>query len=270
MHRDDWQTTSGRPLRGHVLLREDEEPGGPRLWRRLLVLLLVAGLIGGGLALYFTPVFRVQEVQVTGAQTLDAYSLTELAGLKGASMFTAPLDEAQERLAALPMVKSVKAERHWPHTVRLVVEERQPWGYWYTQDSEYVVDADGVVLEGAMPAPDALFIYHRDSSARFQPGDVIDADAVHLAQQLLDSLPASLDMGLVRLEYSGREGLSLLTDAGYRVVLGDSYGLEYKLAVWEALEQRLGRQGIQGHVLDLRFGDRPSLRQEEGERDVSQ
>jgi cell division protein FtsQ len=259
VHRRDWQTTSGRPLQGHVLLGEDEEPGGPRLWRRLLVLLLVAGLIGGALALYFTPVLRVQEVQVTGAQTLDAYYLANLADLKDASMFTVPLDDAQERLAALPMVKSVKAERRWPHTVRLVVEERQPWSYWYTEDDEYVVDADGVVLEGAMPAPDAPVIYHRDKSAQFQPGDVIDADAVHLARQLLDSLPATLDMGLVRLEYDSREGLSLMTDAGYRVIVGDSHGLEYKLAVWEALEQRLGRQQMQGQVLDLRFGDRPSL-----------
>jgi len=260
VHRGDWQTTSGRPLRGHVLLREDEEPGGPRLWRRLLLLLLVAGLIGGGLALYFTSVFRVQEVQVTGAQTLNAPYLAELAGLEGASMFTAPLGEAQERLAALTMVKSVKAERIWPHTVRLVVEERQPWMYWYTQDSEYVVDADGVVLEGVMPAPDAPVIYQEDGSASFQTGDVIDADAVHLAKQLLDSLPTILDMGLARLEYDDREGLSLITDAGYRVIMGDSLGLQYKLAVWQALEQRLGRQEMQGHVLDLRFGDRPSLR----------
>ena len=260
MSRNDWQTTSGRPLRGHVLLREDEEPGGPRLWRRLLVLLLVAGLIGGGLALYFSSVLRVQEVQITGARTLDAYSLAELADLKGDSMFTVPLDDAQERLAALPMVKSVTAERHWPHTVRLVVEERQPWAYWYTQEDEYVVDAEGVVLEGAMPAPDAPIIYHQDGSAQFQPGDIIDADAVQLAQQLWDSLPGTLDMSLVRLEYNGREGLSLMTDAGYRVIVGDSHGLEYKLAVWQALDLRLGRQQMQGHVLDLRFGDRPSLR----------
>jgi cell division protein FtsQ len=249
-----------RPIQGHVLLEADEEPGGPRLWRRLLVLLLVAGLIGGGVALYFAPVLRVQEVEVTGARALDTYSLTELADLKGASMFTAPLKEAENRLATLPMVKSVKAERQWPHTVRLVVEERQPWSYWYTQDDEYVVDAEGIVLEGALPPPDAPVIYHLDSSAKFEPGDVIDADAVRLAHQLLDSLPASLDMGLVRLEYSGREGLSLLTDANFRVIVGDSHGLEYKLAVWQALDQRLGRQQMEGHVLDLRFGDRPSLR----------
>jgi cell division septal protein FtsQ len=251
---------SGRPLRGHVLLREDEEPGGPRFWRRLLMLLLVAGLIGGGVALYFSPVLRVQEVQITGAQTLDAHSLAELADLESASMFTVPLDDAQKRLAALPMIKSVKAERHWPHTIRLIVEERQPWAYWYTQKDEYVVDADGVVLEGAMPAPDAPIIYHQDSSAQFQTGDVIDADAVQLAKQLWDSLPVTLDTGLVRLEYNSHEGLSLTTDAGYRVILGDSHGLEYKLAVWQALELKLGRQQMQGQVLDLRFGDRPSLR----------
>jgi len=83
---------------------------------------------------------------------------------------------------------------------------------------------------------------------------------VHLAKQLLESMPTILDMGLVRLEYDDREGLSLITDAGYRVIMGDSLGLQYKLAVWQALEQRLGRQEMQGHVLDLRFGDRPSLR----------
>jgi cell division protein FtsQ len=260
VRRDEWQTTSRRPLRGYVLLREDEEPGGPRLWRRLLVLLLLAGLIAGGLALYLTPILRVQAVEVTGVQTLDAYSLTQMADLKDASMFTVPLHEAEQRLAALPMVKSVKAERRWPHTIRLVIEERQPWCYWYTENDEYVVDADGVVLEGAIPAPDAPVIYQQDGSAQFRPGDVVDADAVHLAHQLLDSLPATLDTGLVRLEYNSREGLSLMTDAGYRVIVGDSYGLQYKLAVWEALEQRLGRQQMQGHVLDLRFGDRPSLR----------
>jgi isocitrate dehydrogenase kinase/phosphatase len=76
----------------------------------------------------------------------------------------------------------------------------------------------------------------------------------------MESLPATLDLAVARLEYNSREGLSLVADADYRVVFGDSHGFEFKLAVWQALEQRLGRQEIEGHVLDLRFGDRPSLR----------
>jgi len=258
--RPDQRDRSSRPPRGYILLEEDEKVGDLGLWRLLFALLLLVAILGGGLALYLTPILRVQVVEVTGAQTLDAYSLVEMSDLKGRSMFTAPLDEAQQRLAAVPMVKSVRAERRWPHTVRLVVQERQPWGYWYTQDKEYVVDADGVILEGAMPAPDAPIIYQQDSSGQFQAGGAVDPDAVRLAQDLVQSLPATLDLAVTRLEYNNREGLSLVADAGYRVIFGDSHGLEFKLAVWQALEQRLGRQEIQGHVLDLRFGDRPSLR----------
>lgn len=261
MPSEDWRGRRESPLQGHVLLGEDEDAGGSGLWRLLLIAVFLTAIIGGGLALYLTPVLRVQTVEVTGAQTLDPYALAEIADLNGSSMFTAPLEEAEGRLETLPMVKSARAERRWPHTIRLVIEERQPWAYWYSADNDYVVDIDGVVLEGAMPEPDAPVIYHEGSSPQLQPGDVIDADAVRLARLLLDSLPITLNVGVVRVEFSDREGLSLLTGAGYRVVLGDSHSLDYKLAVWQALELKLGREEIQGQVLDLRFGDRPSLRE---------
>ena len=261
MPREDRRGQREHPLRGHVLLGEDEDAGGSGLWRLFLTVLFLAGTIGGGLALYLTPVLRVQTVEVTGTQTLDPYTLAEMADLNGSSMFTTPLEETENRLETLPMVKSARAERRWPHTIRLVIEERQPWAYWHSDDTDYVVDADGVVLEGAMPEPDAPVIYYEGRSPQLQAGDVVDADAVRLAQRLLDSLPTTLNVGVIRLEFSDREGLSLLTDAGYRVVLGDSYSLDYKLAVWQALELKLGRDAIQGQVLDLRFGDRPSLRE---------
>jgi hypothetical protein len=36
---------------------------------------------------------------------------------------------------------------------------------------------------------------------------------------------------------------------GYRVVIGDSQNIEYKLAVWKEIEETLGRGGMSGHVL---------------------
>jgi cell division protein FtsQ len=249
-----------RPLRGHVLLDEDEEPGGPHLWRRLLLLPLLAVLVGGSLALYFSPVLRVQQVEVMGTETVDADALAQASGLEGRSMLTTRLSEVEDKLAAQPMIKNIQAERIWPHTVRLVVEERKPWGYWHTPDGDFVVDSDGVVLEGVSPPTEGLIIYQENGTKTFKPGDRVDADAVRLAKQLMDYSTTALDLTVVRLEYNDSEGLSLVTNADYRVVLGDSYSLDYKLAVWEALEQRLGRERIRGHVLDLRFGDRPSLR----------
>jgi len=255
----DRRPPPSRPLHGHVLLHEDEEPGGPHLWRRLLILPLLAALIGGALALYFSPVLRVQQVEVVGTETLDADTLAQVSGLEGRSMLTTRLSEVEGKLAAQTMVKNIHAERIWPHTVRLVVEERQPWGYWHTPDGDFVVDSDGVVLEGVSPPTEGLIIYQENGTKTFKPGDRVDADAVRLAKQLMDYSTTALDLTVVRLEYNDREGLSLVTNADYRVVLGDSHSLDYKLAVWEALEQRLGREQIRGHVLDLRFGDRPSL-----------
>ncbi len=66
-------------------------------------------------------------------------------------------------------------------------------------------------------------------------------------------------MNVAALEYSPQQGLALTTDAGYRVVVGDSQNMDYKLAVWQEIEGRLGRETMAGHVLDLRFGDRPSF-----------
>jgi cell division protein FtsQ len=195
-----------------------------------------------------------------GTKTVDAYALAQASGLKGRSMLTTRLAEVEEKLASQPMIKSVEAERVWPDTVRVTVEEREPWGYWHTPDGDFVVDTEGVVLEGVSPPSEGLVIYQENATQTFQPGDRVDADAVRLAKQLMEYSASALDLAVVRLEYNDREGLSLVTNANYRVVLGDSHSLDYKLAVWEALEHKLGRDQIRGHVLDLRFGDRPSLR----------
>jgi hypothetical protein len=63
----------------------------------------------------------------------------------------------------------------------------------------------------------------------------------------------------VAYEYSDDKGLALTSDVGYRVVIGDSQNIEYKLAVWREIEETLGRGSMSGHVLDLRFEGRPAF-----------
>ena len=71
--------------------------------------------------------------------------------------------------------------------------------------------------------------------------------------------PRLLALNIATFEWSGKSGLTITTDSGYRVVLGDSQDMDYKLAVWREIEAQLGRASMTGHVLDLRFGDRPSF-----------
>lgn len=243
-------------------------PGGverrPR--RRLWLLTLAAvALVAAALSTYYSPAFRVQRVEVVAPAGVDAAALATVASLRGESLFTVSLEEAEARLEALPWVKVAEAHSRWPQTVQIFVTLRIPWGYWQMGDVDYVVDGEGVVLSvggslGAAPA-----IRQTDGRAGLSPGDRVDAEAVLTAQRLLEALPQSALGGrvsVVQFEHSLAQGLSLSTDAGYRVVVGDSHGLDYKLAVWQGVEAKLGRRLLEGQTLDLRFGDRPSLRRQ--------
>jgi len=251
---------SGRALRGHVLPDERTERLRRSIrWRRILIILGLVAAIAGAVALYRSPLLRVQEVQVIGTANLTPQQITDLADLEGASMFNAPLGDAEARIVTLPMVKAVNTRLDWPNKVRIEVIERTPWGHWDLSGTSYVIDGEGVVIPDIKPSEGAPVIHDTGDPARLSPGDRVDADAVALAQVLLQSVPEQLALNVVRLEYTPESGLSLVTDAKYRVVMGDSQNVDYKLAVWRTVEEEIGRGAMAGHVLDLRFGDRPAL-----------
>ncbi|MBI1885089.1 MAG: FtsQ-type POTRA domain-containing protein [Chloroflexi bacterium] len=251
-----------KPLRGYVLPTEKEERRARRIrWRRILIALGVLAAIAIALALYKSPLLRVQEVQVVGAKHVDPQQVLALADLEGASILNPPLDRAERRITRLPLVKEVEASRVFPNKVRLTITERKPWGYWQVGEKPYVIDADGVVLEGIVPKDGGLTIV--DLSERreeFIAGDRVNLEVLELARKLAKAVPRDFQLAVDRFEYTNESGLAIITSAGHRVVMGDSQNLTFKLSVWQALEQRLGREAMTGHVLDLRFGDRPSFR----------
>jgi cell division protein FtsQ len=218
-----------------------------------IVLLTVA------VAVYVSPLLRVQKVEVVGATTIKTEEVLALAALEGDSMLRLDTSDARNRIGYLPMVQSVTIERRWPQTVRIVVQERQPWGFWQVGADVYVIDGEGVVLAEAAPAEGAPVVNDLGNPVRLVPGDRVDRDAVSLTQTLLQRVPETLATSLTAIEFSPDRGLVVNTDSGYRVVVGDSQNMDYKLAVWLAIEERLGREAMVGHVLDLRFEDRPSF-----------
>jgi cell division protein FtsQ len=249
-----------RTVHGEVLLDDRQRRRLTRIrWRRVGVALAVLGVAAGAIAVYFSPVLRVQNVEVTTGPSVDGAEVRERAGLHGDSLLTADLAAAQARIKELPMVKDATISRDWPQTVRVTVAERQPWAVWQAgSGASYVVDDEGVVLPVEAPAG-APVINVGGEPAEFQPGDRVDSDAVALARALTEQVPAELALSVSAFEWADASGLTITTDAGYRVVLGDSQNMDYKLAVWRAVEADLGRDAMAGHVLDLRFGDRPSF-----------
>ncbi len=249
-----------RALKGSVLPDERTERLRRRVrWRRILIALGLLAAIAGAVVLYRSPLLRVQEVQVIGTTNLTPGWIADVADLEGASMLNAPLGDAEARIVALPLVKAVQARLRWPNKVRIEVIERGAWGYWDLAGISYVIDDEGVILPDVKPPQGAPVIHDIGAPADLSPGDRVDTDAVRLAQALLKSVPERLSLTITRFEYTPEKGLSLVTDADYRVIMGDSQNVDYKLTVWRAVEEDIGRGAMASHVLDLRFRDRPAL-----------
>jgi cell division protein FtsQ len=258
--KSDWRNEEPRPIEGEVLM---DEKTARRVrhtrWRRLLTGLAIGLVICGSIGVYASPLLRVQDIEVSGATAVSKDEVLSLARLDGDSMLKIDFAAAERRVESIPMVQSARLERRWPQTVRITINERVPWAFWQIGTDRYVIDNEGVVLPGSAPLQNGPTIFDASGPPRLSPGDHVDADAVALAQAVLQRVPQSFSMNVATLEYSPQQGLALTTDAGYRVVVGDSQNVDYKLAVWKAIEERLGREAMAGHVLDLRFGDRPSF-----------
>jgi len=228
--------------------------------RRLVLRLGTVATFVTFLGLYLSPLFRIQEVDVVGAHYVDLREVEEAVRLKGRSIIALPLEEATARVRGLPMVREASISLRWPHRLLVQIEERRPWGYWVRQGYAYVVDDEGVVLEGPMPPAGASSIIETNGVGALRLGDRVDREAIAVARRLLEWVPGVLGTQVISFHYDMERGLSIMTSDGMTVVVGRAEGLEYKLAVWEALVRKLGSKSLAGRMLDLRLGGGPALR----------
>jgi cell division protein FtsQ len=201
--------------------------------------------------------FVVRQVRVLGASSVDPRAVAGLSGVQGKRLYEIDASAVSSTLERLALIQSAGVRRVWPNTVEIRVQERQPWGTWQIGGVNYLVDARGVVLD-IVPTPWNATVYELDAAPGLAPGDRVDSDAVGMARILLDQLPHTILQQVARLEYSPDAGLEILTDQGVRVRMGDSQGLEFKLAVWQALNAKVGAGHI--HLLDLRSPEHPFYR----------
>ncbi len=132
---------------------------------RALTLLVVVGVMAGGLPYvgyhgyrqvldsgYFSP----KDVRVSGHTTLSAEAIIEAAGLldAGVNLIELSRAEVEERVRALPWIKSVRVETKLPDRVEIRVVERQRLGL-VNEDRLYVVDTEGNIVK-AWEMDDAL------------------------------------------------------------------------------------------------------------------
>lgn len=133
---------------------------GRRRLRRLLVALGIVVVLGAAVGAVFSPLLDVDRFEVRGADDRVADVIAASGIDRGAPILLADLATAEEQIAGLPWVGSVRVERALLGTIRVVVRASVPVA-WVTGGDGSVVflDARGrpqaaPVAEPGVPAPD--------------------------------------------------------------------------------------------------------------------
>lgn len=108
-------------------------------------------------SLYFTDLFVVKEVKVSGGTKISRDDVIRLTGLKGGErLFRIDLKELKKRIESHPYVEEAFLARRPPSVLEIVIKEREGLAILVLNNKGYLVDRKGVILGSILPQ-DYLF-----------------------------------------------------------------------------------------------------------------
>ncbi len=201
--------------------------------RSLATALLI--VVGAGLAWFVareTPVFSVKAIEVAGAPAgVSAQVRRSLGATEGTSLLKFDIGASQQMVQALPTVASVRFDRAFPHTLRVVVVPEHAVAVVRQGSSSYLVAESGRVMATAerrdRPALARIWI-KRD--VRLQVGARAEGDLL-TAVGAVAPLVGSGFPGRVSSVTATPTSLTLRLRSGLDIRLGDPLDVALKLAV---------------------------------------
>ena len=214
--------TGRRPTGG------DEPPLGRRVPYRRLILTTAGVIVVGALLAYvvfFSSVFGVAKIKVTGLHVLAPAQVTRVAGIShGSPLIRLDTGAIQRRVESLPDVASARVSTSFPSTVTIEVTERVPVGVVKTDRGYVLVDKTGDQYRTVPRRPSnlPLFVVPAGTSAK-NTGGAVATVAVALGAQLRTQISS--------IQALDPQAISLLMDNGTVVAWGSATRNELKATV---------------------------------------
>jgi cell division protein FtsQ len=233
---------------------------GNVLFHVLPAALLVALGLQGIRHLGTSRLFALEQVEVEGAARCAPEEIRAALGpLVGQNLFALGLDDAAERVAALPGVREAAVKRVFPHTLRVAIVERAPAARALLGGTVQIVDETGAVLGPAGPdlADDLPVLVGLDGlqervlRARLEVGARAVARMRAVAGAWLDEVS--------EIDLSRPDRIAVVTTTPGPALLLDSLEIERNLGSYLALRGEIDRRVGPLAYVDLRWRDRISV-----------
>ncbi len=214
--REVWAAARARrkALRSEVRRFTARQRRRRRAW--LITIGAVLLLVLGSVAAAYSPLFAVRQIEVVGAETLDAAEVAEaLGGQVGTPLPLVDSSEVKAALVAFPLVESYTLEARPPSDLVVRIVERTPIGSIESSAGYTLVDAAGVALSTSGEAAEGYPVIDVRGG--------VDSDAFEAVGTVFRSLPEDLRSGVTELTATGANDVSfVLGETGTTVVWGSA------------------------------------------------
>ncbi len=233
-----------------------------RRLRRTLTILTLVIIAVGAFVVDRSGIVGLDSVEVRGVERLEASQVIAAAALaEGASVRSLPLEEARERVEALPWVEEAVITRLDPVSLEIAITERVPIMRTEGPSGSLLVDESGRVLgevcadcgDGQLP------VVRLDVRAPAPGRDVDSVPTLANALTVMRSMPGPLRAEVVELVALGTiDELNLLRADGIVVRIGRADRLEEKWRSLGAVLEDLGGERVR--QIDVRAPLAPVVR----------
>lgn len=182
------------------------------------------------LAAVFTPLLAVEKIEVDGINRLKEKSIVNsLQNQLGKPLPLVNPTEVATALESFPLIESFSVVSLPPHTLRILIEERQPIGIIEIAGTKYLYDPAGVRIGIATGTPNLPIIAIE--------GAPENSKQFAAAIDVLMALPAELLKRVSEIDAKSKDDVTLKLRgyAGQRIIWGDGSNSVLKSKVLEAL-----------------------------------
>lgn len=198
-------------------------------WKFVLAGLLVVALLAGGVwLLWFSSIFAVTKVEVTGLEDLREQQVLSVVGVtSGDQLVGVDPGDVESRVEAIADVREARVSRKWPDTVVIEVVEREPIAVVEVGGRLRGLDAEGAVFDRFAKPPADL--------PRVQTAPDAGREALQEAAAVVEALPADLAARVDHVEVATVDQISLVLRDGRTVVWGSAADSDLKAEVLVAM-----------------------------------
>lgn len=232
----------------------------------LLISFLILIILGGTFYIFFfSPFFKVKEIEISGNEKVQGQDLRviieqkifkKLIFFSSKSIFWLDFQSSEkEILGNYPQIATVFFQRQLPSKIIVKIEERKKTGIFYQKETPFLIDKQGIIFEKAEALDSNLII--KSEKSDFNLGDKV-IEKENLGKIL--KIQKTLEILEVDVEYfflPSPKRLNVKTSEGWQIYFSLVEDLDWQITKLKlSLENKIPpeKRGILEYI-DVRFGN---------------